>query len=70
MSHMSEGLFTIILNDPLGNSYIQDLFNPNPVPYLFVEEYIRTSEQNEEFGLNDMKIEGYEEDEGKEDQQE
>ncbi|KAA6368735.1 MAG: putative Zinc finger protein ZPR1 [Streblomastix strix] len=70
MSKMSEGPFTIILNDPLGNSYIQDLFYPNPDPYLFVEEYIRTSEQNEELGLNDMKIEGYEEDEGKQDQQE
>ncbi|KAA6330799.1 MAG: hypothetical protein EZS28_053455, partial [Streblomastix strix] len=30
MSKMSEGPFTIILNDPLGNSYIQDLFYPNP----------------------------------------
>ncbi|KAA6361445.1 MAG: hypothetical protein EZS28_043028 [Streblomastix strix] len=67
---MSEGPFTIILNDPLGNSYIQNLFYLNPDPYLFVEEYIRTSEQNEELCLNDMKIEGYEENKGKEDQQE
>ena len=29
---------------------------------MTIEEYERTWEQNEDFGLNDMKVEGYEND--------
>lgn len=50
---------TIILDDPLGNSYMQNLCAPDEDPAIRVEEYERTFEQNEEFGLNDLKVENY-----------
>lgn len=50
---------TIILDDPLGNSYLQNLCAPDEDPAITVEEYERTFEQNEEFGLNDIKVENY-----------
>ena len=53
--------FTFILDDPLGNSYLQNLYAPDPDPNMTVELYERTEEQNESLGLNDMKTEGYEE---------
>lgn len=54
--------FTITLVDPLSNSYVQDLCAPAADPQLTVEEYTRTEEEEEEFGLKDMKTEGYEQD--------
>ncbi|KAF9268429.1 zf-ZPR1-domain-containing protein [Marasmius fiardii PR-910] len=54
--------FTLILDDPLANSYIQNLYAPDPDPAMTIELYERTWQQNEELGLNDMKVEGYEED--------
>ncbi|KAF7717561.1 Uncharacterized protein PECH_006600 [Penicillium ucsense] len=54
--------FTITLEDPLANSYVQDLCSPAKDPQLNIEDYERTDEENEELGLNDMKTEGYEED--------
>ncbi|KAF4622163.1 hypothetical protein D9613_009114 [Agrocybe pediades] len=54
--------YTIILDDPLANSYIQNLYAPDPDPNMTVEWYDRDFEQNEELGLNDIKVEGYEED--------
>lgn len=54
--------FTVILDDPLANSYLQNLYAPDPDPNMTIESYDRTWEQNEELGLNDMKVEGYEED--------
>lgn len=42
---------TVILDDPTGNSYIQDADTIN--------NYERTYEQNEELGLNDMRTENY-----------
>lgn len=52
--------FTIILDDPLANSYIQNLYAPDPDPNMTIEMYDRTFDQNEELGLNDIKVEGYE----------
>ncbi|XP_072947049.1 zinc finger protein ZPR1 [Epargyreus clarus] len=55
---------TLILDDPAGNSYVQNL-SDDPAKYddgLKVTHYERSFEQNEELGLNDMKTEGYEED--------
>ncbi|CAH0730833.1 unnamed protein product, partial [Brenthis ino] len=52
---------TLVLDDPAGNSYVQNL-NDDPHQYddgLKVTRYERTFEQNEELGLNDMKTEGY-----------
>ena len=53
--------FTLILDDPLANSYIQSLFEPDPDPNMEFETYDRSWQQNEELGLNDMVTEGYEE---------
>ncbi|XP_071842229.1 zinc finger protein ZPR1-like [Apostichopus japonicus] len=50
---------TIILDDPAGNSYLQNLYAPEPDPEMTIEEYERTEEQNEELGLNDMRTENY-----------
>ena len=51
--------FTLILDDPVSNSYLQNLYAPDPDPNMIIEEYERTFEQNEELGLNDMVLEGY-----------
>ncbi|KAG0314468.1 hypothetical protein BGZ97_009284, partial [Linnemannia gamsii] len=51
---------TLILDDPLGNSYLQNLYAPEPDPAMTIEEYKRTFEQNEALGLNDMRLENYE----------
>ncbi|XP_022048316.2 zinc finger protein ZPR1 [Acanthochromis polyacanthus] len=49
----------IILDDPAGNSYLQNVYAPDPDPEMVIEKYTRSFEQNEELGLNDMKTEGY-----------
>ncbi|KAM9250303.1 LOW QUALITY PROTEIN: zinc finger protein ZPR1-like [Cariama cristata] len=48
-----------IVDDPAGNSYLQNVYAPEEDPELKVERYERTFEQNEDLGLNDMKTEGY-----------
>ncbi|KAF8586435.1 zf-ZPR1-domain-containing protein [Ramaria rubella] len=58
--------FTLILDDPLANSYLQSLYAPDPDPNMEFESYNRTWQQNEELGLNDMVTEGYEEAHAKE----
>ncbi|KAM9814144.1 zinc finger protein ZPR1 [Neosynchiropus ocellatus] len=50
----------VVLDDPAGNSYLQNVYAPEPDPEMTTEKYQRTFEQNEELGLNDMKTEGYE----------
>lgn len=52
----------IILDDPAGNSYLQNVYAPEPDPEMTVDKYTRSLEQNEDLGLNDMKTEGYQED--------
>eukprot|EP01133_Synstelium_polycarpum_P016789 gene16789-19967_t len=51
--------FTIIIDDPVSNSYIQNLYAPDPDPNLTEVVYERTFEQNEELGLNDINTEDY-----------
>ncbi|KAL3897610.1 MAG: hypothetical protein SGCHY_003305 [Lobulomycetales sp.] len=51
---------TLILDDAMANSYVQNLYAPDPDPEMKVEDYDRTWEQNEVWGLNDIKTEGYE----------
>jgi zinc finger protein len=41
------------------NSYIQNLYAPDPDPNMEIMLYDQTWEQNKELGLNDMKVEGY-----------
>lgn len=48
-----------ILDDPAGNSYLQNVYAPDPDPEMTTEEYVRNYEQNEILGLNDMKVENY-----------
>lgn len=55
----TEREFTFILDDPLGNSFVQNLYAPDPDPNMSVEEYERTFEMNETLGLNDMVTEDY-----------
>ncbi|KAH9975826.1 zf-ZPR1-domain-containing protein [Lactifluus volemus] len=61
----AERPFTLILDDPLANSYLQNLYAPDPDPSMVIELYDRSWEQNEDLGLNDMKVEGYEQDDAK-----
>ena len=49
----------IVLDDPAGNSYLQNVYAPEEDPEITTEKYTRTFEQNEDLGLNDMKTEGY-----------
>lgn len=51
--------FTLIIDDPVSNSYLQNLFAPDKDPNMEIEEYERTFDQNEELGFNDMVLEGY-----------
>jgi zinc finger protein len=51
--------FTLILDDPLANSYVQNLHAPDLDPNMEIVMYDRTQQQNEVLGLNDMKVEGY-----------
>ena len=54
-----EKVVTLILNDPAGNSFIQSLSDDGPDDRLTITKYERTFEQNEELGINDMKVENY-----------
>ncbi|KAK6345873.1 nucleolar zinc-finger protein [Orbilia blumenaviensis] len=60
--------YTVILEDPLAASYLQNLYAPDPDPNMVTEDYDRTDEQNEDLGLNDMVTEGYGEDAKKEEE--
>lgn len=55
--------FTLILDDPVANSYLQNIYAPDPDPNMKIITYERTHDQNEELGINDMVLEGYEEQE-------
>lgn len=50
----AEITYTILLEDPLGNSYVQS-HGPDPDPQIRTEEYERTLEEEEELGLADMR---------------
>lgn len=56
-----EKQFTLVLDDPAGNSYVQSFSESSPDDRLSFTKYERTFEQNEELGLNDIKTENYEE---------
>jgi len=50
---------TLVLDDPVGNSHIQNIYAPEPDPCLTIEKYERTAEQNDELGISDMVTENY-----------
>ncbi|PLB47538.1 zf-ZPR1-domain-containing protein [Aspergillus steynii IBT 23096] len=60
--------FVMTMEDPMANSYVQDLCAPAVDPKITIEEYTRTDEEEEDLGLKDMKVEGYEEDAEKKDE--
>lgn len=47
--------FTIIMEDPLAASYIQNVYAPDNDPNMTIEDFERSFQQNDELGLNDMK---------------
>ncbi|KAK7602982.1 hypothetical protein V9T40_002981 [Parthenolecanium corni] len=51
--------FTLILDDPAGNSYAQSKTPPEPDEGLKIIHYDRSFEQNDELGLNDMVVDNY-----------
>lgn len=56
-----ETKFTVILTDPFASSFVQPLVDPPaPDPKIEKKSYDRTHEEEEELGLHDMKLEGYE----------
>ncbi|EFP90350.1 uncharacterized protein PGTG_16110 [Puccinia graminis f. sp. tritici CRL 75-36-700-3] len=55
----AETPFTVILDDPISNSFIQNIYAPDDDPAIEKIEYERSFDQNEELGLNDMKTENY-----------
>lgn len=56
----AEKPFTLILDDPVANSYLQNLYAPDDDPNMEIVSYERSHEQNEELGINDMVLTGYE----------
>jgi zinc finger protein len=47
----AEESFTLILDDPAGNSFVENLCAPRPDPQMLVTQYSRTDAQNEMLGL-------------------
>lgn len=52
--------FSITLEDPLANSFVQKNVDQGDDPQITIEEYERTEDEIDELGLNEMKTEGYE----------
>lgn len=54
--------FTIVLADPLASSYVQSMAEDPALPdaQMTIEAYDRTEEEEEDLGLSDMKVDGYE----------
>lgn len=47
---------TLVLDDPMSHSYIQNIYAPDPDPNMTSEDYDRSFEQNEDLGLNDINV--------------
>jgi zinc finger protein len=54
--------FTFIIDDPVANSFVQNLYAPDDDPEMAYELYERSWDEDEELGIHQMKTEGYEED--------
>lgn len=55
--------FTVVLDDPLSSSHLQNPYAPDADPQMTIEDYERTWDQNEDLGLNDIQVENYMNDE-------
>ncbi|KAK5059888.1 hypothetical protein LTR84_009771 [Exophiala bonariae] len=53
--------YSITLEDPLANSFVQKNVDDGDDPQITTEEYERSEEEMDDLGLNEMKTEGYEE---------
>ncbi len=51
--------YTVVLDDPLANSYIQNPYAPDVDEQLTDEKYTRSWDQNEDLGLNDINVDNY-----------
>lgn len=49
--------FTLVLDDPTGNSYVQNVYAPDVDPQLTVTPYERTAEQDDELGISHLRRE-------------
>jgi len=61
---------TIVFDDPVGNSHVQNLYAPDPDPNLTITKYDRTPEMEDDLGIADMKIENYQNEAEEEDAEE
>lgn len=52
--------FTMIIEDPLASSYVQSFTAPDPDPQIEAVDYDRTEQEEEDLGLRDIQVEGYE----------
>lgn len=52
--------FTLVLHDPVANSYLQNIYAPDPDPNMEVREFERSWQENEDLGLNDINTDDYE----------
>ncbi|KAJ2386195.1 nucleolar zinc-finger protein, partial [Coemansia sp. RSA 2559] len=50
---------TLILDDPMAHSYVQNIYAPDEDPNMVIEDYERSFEQNEDLGLNDINVDSY-----------
>lgn len=49
--------FTLVVKDPLASCWIMNLVTPDP--FLNIEYYERTNEENEDLGINEIKTDNY-----------
>jgi len=47
--------FTLVVDDPTGNSYVQNVYAPDPDPEMTVTSYERSAEQDEELGITHLR---------------
>lgn len=47
---------TLIIDDPLSNSYLQSFYAPDPDPQILIEDYERTLEQQDQLGLTHFSV--------------
>ena len=48
--------FTLILVDPLAHSFLSNPYHPDQDQHLKIEFRPRTFEENQDLGLNDIKV--------------
>ncbi|CAH1796192.1 unnamed protein product [Owenia fusiformis] len=50
---------TIVLDDPAGNCYVQNVYAPDDDPNMKIEHYVRTREDDDVLGIHEMNTENY-----------